>query len=211
VVKRAQKAPICVLETTPLRVCRSVTMRALSEPPGDRASAALRVVPGNPTCREAAVRALYEAQHAQLVRFATFIMGDAHAAEDVAQEAFMRVYDAWDRLEDQGRAVAYLRATIVNLSRGRHRRRLVAERKQPPHLVAVQSAEDDAMGHVGHGAVLAAVSALPSRQRACVVMRHWLRMTEGEIAATLDVSIGSVRTHNKRGLATLQRTLGDLR
>jgi DNA-directed RNA polymerase specialized sigma24 family protein len=42
-------------------------------------------------------------------------------------------------------------------------------------------------------------------------MRHWLRMSESEIAATLDVSIGSVRTHNKRGIQTLQRKLGDFR
>ncbi len=186
-------------------------MRALSDPPGERAGAALRVLPAVPSDREAAVRALYETHHVDLVRFATFIMGDVHAAEDVTQEAFTRIYDAWDRLDDHDRAVAYLRATIVNLSRGRHRRRLVAERKQPPHLVAVQSAEDDAMGRVGRGAVLDAVSALPGRQRACVVMRHWLRMTEGEIAATLNVSIGSVRTHNRRGLETLQRKLGDLR
>jgi RNA polymerase sigma factor (sigma-70 family) len=77
--------------------------------------------------------------------------------------------------------------------------------------VLVASAEDDAIGRVGGSAVLAAVSALTSRQRACVVMRHWLRMSESEIAATLDVSIGSVRTHNKRGIQTLQRTLGDFR
>ena len=187
-------------------------MRALSEPPSGRADATLRALPPPvPNGREAAVRALYEDRYAEIVRFATFIMGDVHAAEDAAQEAFTRVYDAWDRLEDPERAVAYLRATIVNLSRGRHRRRLVAERNQPPHLVAVPSAEDDAMGRVGRGAVLDAVSSLPSRQRACVVMRHWLRMTEGEIAATLELSVGSVRTHNKRGLATLQRKLGDLR
>jgi RNA polymerase sigma-70 factor (sigma-E family) len=186
-------------------------MRALSEPSGGRAGAALRVLPSVPSDREAAVRALYEERHAELVRFATFITGDSDAAEDVSQEAFMRVYDAWDRLEDHDRALAYLRATVVNISRGRHRRRMVAERNQPPRLVAVPSAEDDAMGRVGRSAVLQAVSALPSRQRACVVMRHWLRMTEGEIAATLDVSIGSVRTHNKRGIATLQRKLGALR
>ncbi len=186
-------------------------MRALSEPPDGRGGAALRVLPSIPSDREAAVRALYEERHAEVVRFATFIMGDVHAAEDATQEAFMRVYDAWDRLEDHDRAVAYLRATIVNLSRGRHRHRLVAERNQPPRLMAVPSAEDDAMGRVGRKAVLDAVSSLPTRQRACVVMRHWLRMTEGEIAATLDVSIGSVRTHNKRGVEALQRKLGALR
>jgi RNA polymerase sigma-70 factor (sigma-E family) len=186
-------------------------MRALSEPTRGRAGAALRALPSIPNDREAAVRALYEDRYAELVRFATFILGDVHAAEDASQEAFARIYDAWDRLDDPDRAVAYLRATVVNLSRGRHRRRLVAERKQPPRPGPVQSAEDDAMGRARNNAVLAAVSALPSRQKACVVMRHWLRMTEGEIAATLDVSIGSVRTHNKRGTEALQRKLGDLR
>jgi RNA polymerase sigma-70 factor (sigma-E family) len=157
------------------------------------------------------VRALYENRHAELVRFATFIMGDVQAGEDASQEAFARLYDVWDRLDDPDRAVAYLRATVVNLSRGRHRRRLVAERKPPPRPVPVQSAEDDALGRAKNSAVLDAVSALPSRQKACVVMRHWLRMTESEIAATLGVSIGSVRTHNKRGVEALQRKLGDLR
>ena len=186
-------------------------MRALSEPPSGRAGAALRVLPPVPSDREAAVRALYEERHVELVRFATFIMGDVYAAEDVSQEAFMRVYDAWDRLDDPEKALAYLRATVVNIARGRHRHQLVVERNQQPRLVAVPSAEDDAMGRVGRNAVLEAVSSLPSKQRACVVMRHWLRMTESEIAATLDVSIGSVRTHNKRGVQALQRKLGDLR
>jgi RNA polymerase sigma-70 factor (sigma-E family) len=188
-------------------------MEALSEPSGARpAGTVLRVLPGGAQSdRRTAVRALYEARHAELVRFATFITGSVESAEDLCQEAFVRVYDAWDRIEHQDQALAYLRATVVNLSRGGHRRRLVAERKQPPQLVPVQSAEDDAMGRVGRRAVLDAVSSLPTRQRACVVMRHWLRMTEGEIATTLDLSVGSVRTHTKRGLATLQRTLGALR
>ena len=185
-------------------------MRALSEPLSGQASP-LRIVRVVPSDREAGVRALYEDRYVELVRFATFLMGDVHSAEDVSQEAFVRIYDAWDRLVDADRAVAYLRATVVNLSRGRHRRRLVAERKPPPQPGSAPSAEDDAMGRANRSAVLQAVAALPSRQRECVVMRHWLRMTEGEIASTLDVSIGSVRTHNKRGVEALQRTLGGLR
>jgi len=185
-------------------------MRALSEPLSGQASP-LRIVRVLPTDREAGVRSLYEARYTELVRFATFLVGDIHAAEDVSQEAFVRIYDAWDRLADPDRAVAYLRATVVNLSRGRHRRRLVAERKPAPQPGAAPSAEDDAMGRARRSDVLAAVAALPSRQRACVVMRHWLRMTESEIAGTLDISVGSVRTHNKRGVEALQRTLGGLR
>jgi RNA polymerase sigma-70 factor (sigma-E family) len=171
----------------------------------------LVAVPAVGSDRQTGIRALYTERHAEMVRFATFLTGDAHAAEDLTQEAFVKVYDAWERIDDPERAVAYLRATIVNLTRGRHRRQVVADRNQQPHLSIVASAEDDAMGRVDRDTVLAAVAALPHRQRACVVMKHWLRMTEGEIATTLELSIGSVRTHTKRGVDALQRTLGEQR
>lgn len=161
--------------------------------------------------RDAGVRALYERSHADMVRFAAFLTGDAHQAEDIAHEAFVRVFDAWDRIDDHARVDAYLKATVVNLVRGKHRRDVVAQRRGTTHLTVVASAEDTAMGHVGRERVLAAVADLPLRQRACVVMRHWMRMTETEIAATLDLSVGSVRTHIKRGTETLKRTLGDIR
>lgn len=158
--------------------------------------------------RQDAVWHLYDRRYADMVRFASFLTGDVHAAQDIVQEAFVRLLDAWDRIVDPERADAYLKATIVNLVRGEHRRRETAERRTSPHLSLVASAEDDALGRVGRQHVLDAVSALPIRQRACVVMRHWMRMSETEIAATLGVSVGSVRTHVKRGTATLQRTLG---
>lgn len=158
--------------------------------------------------RQDAVWHLYDRRYADMVRFASFLTGDVHAAQDVAQEAFVRLLDAWDRLADPECADAYLKATIVNLVRGEHRRREVAERRSPAHLALVSSAEDDALGRVGRQHVLDAVSALPIRQKACVVMRHWMRMSETEIAATLGLSVGSVRTHVKRGMAALQRTLG---
>lgn len=157
------------------------------------------------------MRALYERLHADMVRFATFLTGDADVAQDVAQEAFARVFHAWDRIEDRERIDGYLKATVVNLVRAGHRHHVVASRRPEPHLALVASAEETAMGRVGRERVLAAVAALPLRQRACVVMRHWMRMTESEIAATLDVSVGSVRTHVKRGTETLKRTLEDVR
>ena len=158
--------------------------------------------------REAALWELYERRYADMVRFAAFLTGDVDAAQDIAQEAFVRLLDAWDRIVDPERADAYLKATIVNLVRGEHRRRETAARRGQSHLSLVASAEDDAIGRVGRQHMLDAVSALPIRQRACVVMRHWMRMSESEIASTLDLSVGSVRTHVKRGTATLQRTLG---
>ena len=59
--------------------------------------------------------------------------------------------------------------------------------------------------------MVAALQRLPDRQRECLVLRHYLRLTEGEIAKVLGVSVGSVRTHTKRGMATLERHLGGLR
>ncbi len=161
--------------------------------------------------RDVGVRQLYELRHADMVRFAAFLTGNVHVAEDIAHEAFVRIFETWDRIDDQERTDAYLRATIVNLVRGGNRRRRVVERQPAPHLTLVGSAEDHALAGVSRDRVLAAVSSLPLRQRACVVMRYWMRMTETEIAATLELSVGSVRTHVKRGTETLKRTLGDQR
>ena len=161
--------------------------------------------------RTDAVRSLYERNHADMVRFAAFLSGNVHAAEDVAHEAFIRVLDAWDRIDDPTKADAYLRTTVVNVVRGGFRRDEVAARRAERHLAAVPSAEDDAIGRLGREHVLAAVAALPLKQRACVVMRHWMRMTESEIAETLDVSVGSVRTHVRRGTASLKDRLGGAR
>jgi RNA polymerase sigma-70 factor (sigma-E family) len=161
--------------------------------------------------RQDAVWHLYNRRYADMVRFAAFLTGDVHSAQDIAQDAFVRLLDAWDRIADPERADAYLKTTIVNLVRGEHRRRETAARRGSPRLSLVASAEDDALGRAGRQSVLDAVSALPIRQRACVVMRHWMRMSETEIATTLGLSVGSVRTHVKRGTATLQRTLGGLR
>jgi RNA polymerase sigma-70 factor (ECF subfamily) len=155
------------------------------------------------------MRDLYDRRHADMVRFAAFLTGRVDTAEDVAQEAFIRVFDAWDRIDDPGRAEAYLRTTVVNLVRGGHRREQTAERHTERRLVAVPSAEDDALGELTRQRVLDAVAALPLRQRTCVVMRHWMRMTETEIAENLDLTVGSVRTHVKRGTKALQTRLGD--
>jgi RNA polymerase sigma-70 factor (sigma-E family) len=156
-----------------------------------------------------AMRDLYDRCHADMVRFAAFLTGRVDAAEDIAQDAFVRVFDAWERIDDPARADAYLKTTVVNLVRGGHRREQIAERNADHHLAVVPSAEDDALGELKRQRVLDAVAALPMRQRACAVMRHWMRMTETEIAETLDLSVGSVRTHIKRGTKRLQKELGD--
>jgi RNA polymerase sigma-70 factor (sigma-E family) len=185
--------------------------RATASPALERLSEAWSNQASATTDREAGLRELYERRHADMVRFAAFLTGDVSAAEDIAQDAFAKVFDAWDRIDDLDRIDAYLKSTVVNLVRGGHRKQQVAERQTSNHLTVVPSAEDAAVGQIGRERVLAAVSGLPLRQRACVVMRHWMRMTESEIAETLDVSVGSVRTHIKRGTESLKTSLGDER
>jgi RNA polymerase sigma-70 factor (sigma-E family) len=159
--------------------------------------------------RDDGIRLLYERRHADMVRFAAFLTGDVNVAEDIAHDAFAKVFDAWDRIDDQDRVDAYLKATVVNVVRGRHRRQQTANASSVATLTVVPSAEDDAIVEFRRQRTLAAVAALSLRQRACVVMRHWMRMSESEIADTLELSIGSVRTHVKRGMESLKNSLGE--
>jgi RNA polymerase sigma-70 factor (sigma-E family) len=202
-------------------------MLAHSTPAGDDGglptgpAGRLRLVAGaeTPAARPdaaAAVHGLYLRHYRDLARLAYLLVGDTHLAEDVAHEAFARLYVRWDRLADPARALAYLRSIVANLAYSSHRRERT-RRRHPlvPSVslgeVAAASAEEDALGRDGRDHVLAALGQLSERQRAAVVLRHWLRMTEGEIAEVLGCSVGSVRTHLSRGHAALAGQLGPLR
>ncbi len=169
------------------------------------------LVPTTSDERRAAVVRCYEEHYPGLLRLGCLLVGQRQTSEDLVHEAFTRLYADTERLADPSKALAYLRATVVNLARGRHRRTLVALKHEPAPPRPAPSAEDAALGGIHRGAIVAALHHLPDRQRECLVLRHYLRMTEGEIAAVLGISVGSVRTHNRRGLATLERHLGGLR
>jgi len=161
-----------------------------------------------PTSRKDAVVACYRAHHAPLVRLARLLVRDDTVAEDLVQDAFVRLYARWDRLRDPAAAPAYLRATVVNLARGRARRAAIAARFVA-EAQAERSAEDVAVRNAEHRAVLAALARLSARQRECLVLRHFAGCSESEIAAAVGCSVGSVRTHLKRGLAQLQALVPD--
>lgn len=159
---------------------------------------------------------LYLQEHAGIARLAYLLCGDPHLADDLAHEAFANLYEHWDRVGDPTKRLAYLRASVVNLCNSVHRRRGVAARHAaaPARWMGdgvAASAEDAALDGAQRPAVMQALATLPARQRAAVVLRHWVRMTEGEIAATLGCSVGSVRTHLVRGHDALAARLGGLR
>lgn len=163
-----------------------------------------------PSDARAGVVELYRAHHRSLVRLAALVAPDPALAEDLVQEAFLRLHRQWRRVEPD-RALAYVRVTIVNLARGSARRMAVAHRHSSRSNEDAASAEDLAIGQERCRAIRVALRTLSPRQRECLVRRHYLGLTESQIAAELGISIGSVRKHAQRGMAALDKQLGALR
>jgi RNA polymerase sigma-70 factor (sigma-E family) len=167
--------------------------------------AVVEPVPVDLTQRE--IVELYSQHHAALVRFAELVAPEDGMAEDLVQEAFVKLFTKRRRVQDISKAPAYLRSTVINLARGRGRRMSVALRHRPAPAPDASSAEEGAMASEQHREVIEALRHLPARQRECLVLRHYEGMTESEIAGALGISVGSVRTHTSRGTAAMERLL----
>ena len=133
----------------------------------------------------------------QLLRSAYLLTGDLHRAEDLVQEALVKVAVRWDRLRD-GNPTAYARTIIVrdNISWWRRRRELPMA--APGELAAVSSDPDAAL------VVRRALGRLTPKQRAVVVLRHFDDLSVEEVATTLGVSVGTVKSQNAAALARLR-------
>jgi RNA polymerase sigma-70 factor (sigma-E family) len=154
-----------------------------------------------------AVTALYQAHALGLIRLAVVMLGDRAAAEDVVQEAFCGLYRRWHHLSDPAKALSYARSSVINgcrsvLRRRRHQGGLAGD---PPG----ESAEALALIGEEHRQVLAAIRRLPARQREVLVLRFYLDLDEEEIAASMRISRGTVKSTTSRALAALGRILGE--
>jgi len=158
--------------------------------------------------RDALLVDTYRAHYAGLVRLAAFLVGSREEAEEVVQDAYVKVHGALRRVEDPE---AYLRTTVVNLSRSRLRRRSVAAAHRPEPLPDAASAEAGALEHVQRAVVVAALRRLPRRQREAVVLRYYADLSEAQTAAAMGCAVGSVKSHTARGLAALRPLLEDAR
>jgi RNA polymerase sigma-70 factor (ECF subfamily) len=154
------------------------------------------------------VEELFAAEGRSLVRLARIFCDDRDAAEDLVQEAFIRLNRSAGSIRDASRAPAFLRSIVINLARDHNRRGLMSLR----HRAAMRrpeagpSFEDDAIAEADHE-TLTALRTLPDRQRSCIVLRYYLDLSERDIADTLDISKNSVKTHTRRGLAALEAQL----
>jgi RNA polymerase sigma-70 factor (sigma-E family) len=152
--------------------------------------------------------ALYRAHWRYLVRLAVLLVDDLSSAEDVVQDAFMALHRKAAELREPDAALGYLRTSVVNLARSVIRRRQVARK----HLKvgepeATAGADHEVLLRDEHRAALAAVHALPRRQREVLVLRYWAGLSEREIATTLGISAGSVKSAASRAMATLHTKL----
>ncbi len=156
--------------------------------------------------------ALYVAQWRPMVRLAVLLVDDLHTAEDVVQDAFVALHRRSGALRDAHAATAYVRASVVNLSRSVIRHRQVVRKHlkvaEPEH---VDGPDFHALLSAEHREALAALRQLPPRQQEVLILRYWSGLSEVEIAATLGISAGSVKSSASRGMATLHKTLGGMR
>jgi RNA polymerase sigma-70 factor (sigma-E family) len=157
---------------------------------------------------------LFRAHHLELVRLAAFVIGDVAAGEDVVQDVFVRLHQRWDSLAGQRDPLPYLRTAVVNGCRSAFRRRASLLRRQaaaaadpPPPLTA----EESVLLSEDRRRLLAALAALPRRRREVLVLRYYAGLSEAEIASTLGISAGTVKSTAARGLDALARILEEAR
>ena len=157
-----------------------------------------------------ALERLYHEHYVRLVRLGVLLLGgDVGRAEEVVQDAFVEVHRRWDRIE--GAAVpAYLRQTVVNRCRSAHRHLRVVDRNRPEPPGPAPGADEGVLADSRRRDVLDALARLPRRQREVLALRYYLDLSEREIAQTLQISQGAVKSHASRGAAALRDSLAGL-
>ena len=145
------------------------------------------------------------ARYPQLLRRGYLLTGSQLAAEDLVQEALARCCAAWRR-HPVTEPDAYIQRVMVNvlISRSRLRR----FREEVTAEVPEAGSSDLTSQHADRDAVWRALQETAPRQRAVLVLRFYEGMTESEIAACLDITVGTVRSQSAKGLARMRALVG---
>jgi RNA polymerase sigma-70 factor (sigma-E family) len=159
---------------------------------------------------DTAVEELYAAHYRRLVRLSVLLVRDLETAEEVVQDAFVAMHGRWRTLKDPEKGLAYLRQTVVNRSRSVLRHRGVRARYVVPAVPHLHGTDEDALVSERRAAVLDALRALPERQREVLALRYYLDLSEADIAQTLGISRGAVKSHASRGVAALRSLMKDV-
>lgn len=151
---------------------------------------------------------LYQHRRLTLVRLALLLVDDLPTAEDVVQDAFAALLRRHGRrLADLDNPEAYLRTSVVNAARSALRRRRTARAYVPERERHFPPADKSVLLAETHQEVIDALHHLTHRQREVLILRYWSDLTEAEIADTLRVSRGTVKSTASRALDALRRQL----
>ena len=146
------------------------------------------------------------ARSGALFRVAYLLLGDHQLAQDLVQESLAKTYQAWPRLHEVANAEAYTRRVIATTAISWRRRRSFHER--PVEHLPENTAEDSAAAVAVHDALWSLLLSLPPRQRAAIVLRHYLDLSEVQTAEAMGCSVGAVKSSVSTGLGTLRRRIG---
>jgi RNA polymerase sigma-70 factor (sigma-E family) len=159
----------------------------------------------DPDAAAEAVTWLYKAHVLSLTRLAHVMLGDRAAAEDVVHDAFCGLYLRWHHLADTGKALSYVRASVLNGCRSAMRRRRPADADSEPPPAA--SAESAVVAWEERQEIMRAIRQLPPRQREVLVLRYYLDLPDAEIAAVMGIGASSVRSAARRAGQSVGRTM----
>lgn len=143
--------------------------------------------------------AFFDDASPRLLAAAWFLTGEQHAAEDLAQEALARTYARWARVRT-GNPLAFARRVLANLHTDRwrkHRREVLTDDVPDRGVIADPQSVD----------LVRALATLAPRERECVVLRHYLDLSEKQTAETLGISVGTVKSYTMHGLRRLRAQL----
>ncbi|MGH2642003.1 MAG: sigma-70 family RNA polymerase sigma factor [Actinomycetota bacterium] len=148
---------------------------------------------------------LFRSERTRLFRALCVLTGNRAEAEDLAQDAFVRVWSTWDRVGAMDDPTGYLYRTAMNGARSRYRRSVLAVKRQlrpRAHRDELSMADDRVE-------LARSLARLTSKQRAAIVLLDLLGLSSDEAGAVLGMSPGTVRTQASRGRAELRRQAGE--
>lgn len=143
----------------------------------------------------------------RLRRTAYLMCGDWHRAEDAAQDALVRIYRRWDKLNREHGLTTYAHKVVVSVVLDQAKR---PWRREHSTAEPGELARADGAGVIDdRQLVMAALAGIPSGQRACVVLRHYADLSIEDTAQVLGISVGTVKSQTSRGLALLREELSE--
>ncbi len=185
-----------VVDATPGAVDNSAFVGAVSPSASLGASDSLEVLARITTRVNDDFQTLYARQYWSMVRLAQALVDTVESAEEVVQQAFVKVYERWRRLDDPQ---SYLRVAVVNGARSELRKREVRRR------VGLKSRRADPLPESDY--LMDALNKLDERRRTALVLRYYGEMSQAEIAEAMKIRLGTVKSLISRGLTDLRQVI----